>query len=314
MAFPSIPTTSLGNLNPLNALSGSSGAAAVSSQAQALIGSATQALAGSGPIGSIAAGALSSAFAGGNPLAGAAQAGIGILGQALGPVAGPIASQLASAALGGMLGKAPASLAGAATGATATGAAAAGGAVNCSPPAGGGGSGSGGNGNGQGDRNVANPNQTQAQDYGNINRSDSPAIRQLESNPELRSRLYAYTEAEVGGQGSAAQQAFMASVVNRADARGVSVDSVLSNNGYWPPSTINNASLGYNASQMESKYGSMYSSVAGGSNVCNYCTGNASGSVGFGGGPRTSSYNGEYFGIENNSRDTSWASSRGYRR
>lgn len=123
-----VPGTSLGNANPFN------------NAALSAVGSAaTQALSRFGPAGSIAAGALTSAFAGANPLAGAAQAATGILGQALGPVAGPVASQIANAALSALSGQGAAALGGAAAAASATGAAAAGGAVNCSPPAGGGG-------------------------------------------------------------------------------------------------------------------------------------------------------------------------------
>lgn len=277
------------------------------------MGAISGALAGTGNPAMGAIGSVLSGLSSGNPL-GAASGLLGSLG-AMGP-AGAAVSQLARTALGALGGQSAAGLAGAAAG-SATGAAAAGSGVNCSPPASSGGQQSqqgSQTGNGQGENNVSPSQNTQGTDNGTIDRSQSQAINDLNSNPELRSRLYAFTEAEVGSQGSAAQQAFMESVINRADARGQSIDSVLSNNGYWPSSTLNRVNAGYNPGAMNTKYSGIFGSVAGGSNVCNFCTGNASGSVGFGGGPQTSSYGGEKFGIENNSKDRNWASGRGFKK
>lgn len=56
---------------------------------------------------------------------------------------------------------------------------------------------------------------------------------------------------------------------------------------------------------METKYADMLAKVRGGSNLSNYATGNASGTVGFAGGPQTYASGGERFGIEG--PDRAWA-------
>jgi hypothetical protein len=128
------------------------------------------------------------------------------------------------------------------------------------------------------------------------------------ANPAVRNRLAAYTQAEVGGQGPQAQQAFMETIFNRARSRNQSLAQTLSG-PYFPDIThwrarqpLSDAQKGY--------YGDMIGNVLGGSNVANYATGNASGTVGFAGGPRTSGYNGERFGIEG--PDARWAREAGY--
>lgn len=135
-----------------------------------------------------------------------------------------------------------------------------------------------------------------------LNRSSFDA--QL-SDPIVRARLFAITNAEVGGQGAQAQQAFMETIFNRASARNMSLASVLNDRGYFPAETFANADRFMNDPAMEQKYAAMLAQVRAGSNVSNYATGNASGSVGFGGGPQTFTAGGEKFGVEK--PDMAWA-------
>jgi hypothetical protein len=123
------------------------------------------------------------------------------------------------------------------------------------------------------------------------------------ANPAVRDRLAAYTQAEVGGQGPEAQQAFMESIFNRAAARNQSIETTLSGK-YFPGSTHARAARGVSEDQ-RARYGPMAESVLAGSNVSNFATGNASGTVGFGGGPQTFAAGGERFGIEG--ADRGWA-------
>jgi hypothetical protein len=126
------------------------------------------------------------------------------------------------------------------------------------------------------------------------------------ANPAVRSRLFAMTEAEVGGQGSQAQQAFMETLFNRASARGMSLSDVMSDRGYFPASTFASADRAFAAGGLDAKYGDLFARVRSGSNLSSYATGNASGTVGFNGGPMTFAAGGERFGIEG--PDASWAS------
>ncbi len=126
------------------------------------------------------------------------------------------------------------------------------------------------------------------------------------SDKSLLTRLFAMTNAEVGGQGSAAQQAFMETIFNRASARGMSLASVLNDRGYFPAETFANADrFMADPAMLEQKYAALLAQVRAGSNLSNYATGNASGSVGFGGGPQTFAAGGEKFGIEQ--ADMAWA-------
>lgn len=125
------------------------------------------------------------------------------------------------------------------------------------------------------------------------------------TDPAVRNRLFAMTEAEVGGQGPLAQQAFMESTFNRASARGLTLDQTLGDRRYFPSETFANADRVMGSPVLDAKYGDMLGRVRGGSNLSNYATGNASGNVGFGGGPQTFAAGGERFGIEK--PDISWA-------
>ena len=124
------------------------------------------------------------------------------------------------------------------------------------------------------------------------------------ANPAVRARLLAITNAEVGSQGPQAQQAFMETVFNRASARGQTLDQTL-RGSYFPKTTYNAADRVMGSPAMETKYADMLAKVRGGSNISNYATGNASGTVGFAGGPQTFAAGGERFGIEG--PDRKWA-------
>ncbi|MFG1417170.1 hypothetical protein V5F38_05070 [Xanthobacter sp. V0B-10] len=123
-------------------------------------------------------------------------------------------------------------------------------------------------------------------------------------DPEVAARLAAYVEAEVGGQGEKAQRAFIESIMNRADARGQTLRKTL-DGSYFPRETHERARRYSRDPRIQEKHKKAIEAVLGGSNSSGYATGNASGSVGFAGGPRTSSYGGENFGIEG--PDLKWA-------
>jgi hypothetical protein len=129
--------------------------------------------------------------------------------------------------------------------------------------------------------------------------TDLSAVRSAYSselqNPATVANLLALTHNEVGKQGPEAQQAFMETVFNRAAARGVSLGQVISDRQYYPQASFRKA----NATEEEANnYIQILGNVVGGSNVSNYATGNASGNVGFAGGPQTLKAGGERFGIE----------------
>jgi hypothetical protein len=118
-------------------------------------------------------------------------------------------------------------------------------------------------------------------------------------DPALVDRLLRYTRAEVGGQGPQAQQAFMEAMTNMAGNRGRFLPS-----NYFPDITHTRAARPLTAEE-RARLQPIAEAVAAGSNVANYATGNASGSVGFGkGGYRTASYGGENYGVE--SADRGW--------
>jgi hypothetical protein len=130
-------------------------------------------------------------------------------------------------------------------------------------------------------------------------------------DPALRDRFISFAEAETGGQGRGAAQAWMESTLNRAASRDQTLSRALSSgSGYWPPRT-----LGIGAQTPTDKQRDYYDPgleyALGGSNISRLATGNASSSVGFAGGPETSrvvSSKGktlERFGTEG--RDIGWA-------
>jgi hypothetical protein len=117
-------------------------------------------------------------------------------------------------------------------------------------------------------------------------------------DPALVDRLMRYTRAEVGRQGPQAQQAFMEAMTNMAGNRGRFLPS-----NYFPDITHTRAARPLTAEE-RARLAPIAEAVAAGSNVANYATGNASGTVGFGkGGYRTASYGGENYGVEAADRD-----------
>lgn len=96
-------------------------------------------------------------------------------------------------------------------------------------------------------------------------------------------RLYKLTQAEVGSQGSYAQQAFMETVFNRAAYRGVSINTVVSNDRYYSPLMRLESRLVDDlpdvSSSVRSAYDEVLRKVLEGSNITNGATHNASGSV-----------------------------------
>src|SRR5260221_13731825 len=113
-------------------------------------------------------------------------------------------------------------------------------------------------------------------------------------NPGVLNRLFGMTNAEVGGQGPQAAQSFLESIFNRAAARGQTLGQTLSGS-YFPASTYRNAARPLPGDARQ-RFEELLAPVLQGSNVSNYATGNASGTVGFNGGPQGSAYGGGGFG------------------
>lgn len=130
------------------------------------------------------------------------------------------------------------------------------------------------------------------------------AYAQALQDPAMAARFAGMVHAEVGGQGPQAQQAFMESVLNRAAARGQTLDQVLSGS-YFPPVTYQRAARFAADPRIAGQYTGMLGDVLGGSNTAQFATGNASGTVGFAGGPQVAAYGGERFGVEG--PDQAWA-------
>jgi hypothetical protein len=136
-------------------------------------------------------------------------------------------------------------------------------------------------------------------------------------DPRIRDRVLAYARAEVGGQGPEAIQAILETFFNRATARGLSLRQVLAEphehraGTFFPAITHSRARSPVTASQ-RAEYEPILSEVLAGSNITNYATGNASGTVGFAGGPQTFASGGERFGIEGSDKD--WWIRRGITR
>ena len=103
---------------------------------------------------------------------------------------------------------------------------------------------------------------------------DRSRINNELKDPEVQRLLFASTQAEVGGQGELAQQAYIESVTNRALATNSSLESVLRSPGYYPRSTkrkLNNRN--------PTDYSTQLNRVLAGSNITNYATDNASGGL-----------------------------------
>lgn len=139
-------------------------------------------------------------------------------------------------------------------------------------------------------------------------------------NDALRRRLIAYVAAEAGHKDTESQLAFIESSMNRANARGDTLDSTLPATGrvtpqgrYFPKETHANVRGGVSQQDYE-RYSGLVDIVLGGSNVAKYATGNASLTTGFGYGRGANdpyflkTRSGERYGPENNSKDLSWIS------
>ena len=114
-------------------------------------------------------------------------------------------------------------------------------------------------------------------------------------NPEIKERLFRLTEVEVHHQGPKATQAFMESVLNRADARGQTLAEAINDRHYYPAVSLR----GWDPGDDRPMFRAILDKVLTGSNVAGFATGNASKHVGFNGGRQT--YvpgTGERFGIE----------------
>jgi hypothetical protein len=138
----------------------------------------------------------------------------------------------------------------------------------------------------------------------------------LMEDPKAMDLLYRYTKAEVSGQGRNAAKAFMEVATNRADADKRSIPELLSGYkgghagmDYYPEITHTRAQNPLSQTERD-YYDGIAKEVREGSNVANFGTGNASGSVGFAGGPMTAKHGGEKFGIEG--WTAQWAKEKGY--
>jgi hypothetical protein len=104
------------------------------------------------------------------------------------------------------------------------------------------------------------------------------------SNPATKQLLIASTLAEVGDQPAQTQQAYMESVMNRAAAENRSLTSVLSDQHYYPTSTISKLGRTFSDAGVAAMQ-PLINNVLGGSNLSNFATGNESGGVHSGGAP-----------------------------
>jgi hypothetical protein len=128
-------------------------------------------------------------------------------------------------------------------------------------------------------------------------------FEELEQKPDLRERLYRLAKVEVGGQGRDAANAFFETVFNRGAARGQTVKRAVNDAGYYPRVSIRGKPYSEHEGAM---FGEALDRVREGSNISGLATGNASGHVGFAGGPQTyAPGTGERYGIEG--PDVGWA-------
>lgn len=116
---------------------------------------------------------------------------------------------------------------------------------------------------------------------GNLANDRARLVAEL-NRPEVKDRLMALTGVEVGGQGAEAARAFVETVFNRALARNQSLERTMQTDYY--PNLGNTGSL---TPADRSRMTAIIDDVVRGSNSTNYATGNASGTVGFAGGPQT---------------------------
>jgi hypothetical protein len=121
-------------------------------------------------------------------------------------------------------------------------------------------------------------------------------FKELEEEPEVRERLYRLAKVEVGGQSPDTASAFFESVFNRAAARCQTVKRAADDADYYPRVSVRGKPY---SKRDEAMFGEALQRVREGSNISRLATGNASGHVGFAGGPQTyAPGTGERYGIE----------------
>jgi len=99
---------------------------------------------------------------------------------------------------------------------------------------------------------------------------------------ETKDKLYKLTQAEVGGQGARAQQAFMETVANRSAIQGKTIDFTVSDRRYYEPIMGEGKSINTLRAVSDStraKYDKILNKVIEGSNITNGATHNASAGV-----------------------------------
>jgi len=141
--------------------------------------------------------------------------------------------------------------------------------------------------------------------------------QEMSDHPELRGKVMAITDAEVGDDNPQAKQALIETIFNRAASRGMSLSATLASRhnpktgtGYWAPESWDKAKA-MSAQDIQDRLSPtlnpMIDRALGGSNVSNFSTGNQSGTVKSGGAPISFNPQGKHgntFVIEN--RDAKW--------
>jgi hypothetical protein len=132
-------------------------------------------------------------------------------------------------------------------------------------------------------------------------------VQEMQDNPDLRRKLMASMNAEVGSQGPDAQRAYLETVMNRASARNKSLDFTISpQSHYYPKTTTDKLGATFSIEQ-QAKFNPLIDSVLQGSNLTSYATGNDSGQVHSGGAPIHFQSQGERFVLEKVGADQKWA-------
>ena len=120
-------------------------------------------------------------------------------------------------------------------------------------------------------------------------------VDEFQKKPGLLRKVMASAQAEVGGQGPLAIQAYVESIMNRAVSRKMSLEATISDSHYYPSETIGRLNRPVSTSEQERLFPYIHNALTG-SNVSNFATGNASGKVGVG--TQTLAAGGERFGVE----------------
>jgi hypothetical protein len=105
-------------------------------------------------------------------------------------------------------------------------------------------------------------------------------------DPEIRRLIAASADAEVGGQGSKAEQYYIETVFNRAASRDKSLESTVRDDKYYPASTRNKLGRAV-GSRAQALVDGIIANIMAGANESNFATGNESGRVHSGGAPVT---------------------------